>query len=58
MPHPEPKTPTSLPTYMFYDIYIMLALGTVIVLLILILLIKTIIYFIQKKKAKEHNQGV
>lgn len=55
LPHPEPTITTSLPTYMFYDLYIMLALGFAIILLFSILLIKAIIYLIQKKKAKEHN---
>jgi hypothetical protein len=57
IPHPEPKIPSSMPTFMFYDIYIMLALGVTIILLVLIILIKIIIYFLQKKKIKEHNEG-
>ena len=56
IPHPDIKS--SMPTYMIYDIYIIVAMNFVAILSFSILIIKIIINFLKKKKAKEHNEGV
>ena len=54
-PHPEPKTPTSLPTFMFYDIYFMLALLFPIFISFILISIKLFLIFKSKKNDKIHN---